>query len=345
MIAHMLAVIALALLSLDVARDPGTVLTLSTFAGDGLPDGELGGGDEADVAIDAVDELEAGLEFTEVTAEAPVLSEAVEASLDALLPAEMAASPLAATSLPSLTRFAAGDPGDGGGSGSGWGDAVGAGRGHGTGDGDGSGSTRTSMFDLTGEGGKFVYVFDRSQSMSSVLTYFIDGERSLNVTPLGAAKQELLQSLEDLNESHQFQIVFYNDEYSMFLNTPSLFVATYAHKQLASQFVEGMRAESQTHHLPALSAAVNCRPDVIFLLTDGEAKDELSPTEVKRLTRICKRQRTQVNVIQFCVSPRSSSSLMQLAEATGGRHRFVTLVELAKLEEAKNAAERAKAGL
>src|SRR4051794_38369216 len=94
--------------------------------------------------------------------------------------------------------------------------------GHGTGDskaggvlgsegaaGSGDGPTHTDVFGLAAEGTRFVYVFDRSESMNSVLTYTSEGEPVYSITPLEAAKAELLKSLKDLDRRHRFHIVFY----------------------------------------------------------------------------------------------------------------------------------------
>ncbi|HTN76656.1 MAG TPA: hypothetical protein VL096_15465, partial [Pirellulaceae bacterium] len=60
--------------------------------------------------------------------------------------------------------------------------------------------TETGVFGVKGRGTKFVYVFDRSGSMSGF------GGR-----PLAAAKRELLASINDLDTVHQFQVIFYNE--------------------------------------------------------------------------------------------------------------------------------------
>jgi hypothetical protein len=59
---------------------------------------------------------------------------------------------------------------------------------------------KTTVFGIEGEGTRFLYVFDRSESM---LGY--------GGAPLKRAKAELLESLKSLGPVHQFQIVFYND--------------------------------------------------------------------------------------------------------------------------------------
>ena len=70
------------------------------------------------------------------------------------------------------------------------------------------GYARTGVFGVIGEGHKFVYVFDRSGSM--------DGHGG---APLAAAKAELIASLKDLGQMHQFQIIFYNEQPRIFSPT------------------------------------------------------------------------------------------------------------------------------
>ncbi len=67
------------------------------------------------------------------------------------------------------------------------------------------GKAHTSMFGVQAQGYKFVYVIDRSGSMGGS-----------GPTALKAAKAELLASLNDLGQTHQFQIVFYNEKPALF---------------------------------------------------------------------------------------------------------------------------------
>src|SRR5262245_51423301 len=60
---------------------------------------------------------------------------------------------------------------------------------------------RSKLFGLEAHGTKFVYVFDRSGSMSEY-----------RGRPLKAAKDELIASLADLDERNQFYVIFYNEE-------------------------------------------------------------------------------------------------------------------------------------
>ena len=78
--------------------------------------------------------------------------------------------------------------------------------GRGRGGGPLGGRARTSLYGIEADGYKFIYVFDRSGSMGG----------SGKNTPLSSAKANLLASLESLGETHQFQIIFYNEKPTMF---------------------------------------------------------------------------------------------------------------------------------
>jgi hypothetical protein len=217
------------------------------------------------------------------------------------------------------------------GAGSGGGTGGGKGRGDGTGYGDRSGpSSSTSMFGVKDEGARILFVFDRSDSMNSVFT-LTTGGKSVSVTPLDAAKAELMKSLNDLAPEAEFQIVFYND-------VPAAFPDPYAQggishanpqtKSLAQSFVYGMIAERDTNHMGGLEMALALKPDVVFLMTDAEAKDDLSSAQVRNFEKVCRRIGARINVIHFCYEPRTNSTLIGLAEKTGGKFKTILIRSL-----------------
>jgi hypothetical protein len=181
------------------------------------------------------------------------------------------------------------------------------------------GRGRTEVFGLVGEGTKFVYVFDRSGSMDGF------GGR-----PLAAAKQELIASLRDWEEIHQFQIIFYNERPRVFNptgGTPRLAWGDPPSKEQAERFVRGITADGATRHMDALRMALNLQPDVIFFLTDAD-EPQLAPAE---LARIRQRNRgTAIHAIEFGFGPRRSqeSFLVRLARENGGRHVYVDISKL-----------------
>lgn len=326
LITHMALIICLGLWLQSAPADPGFELTLNLQADPGLTAIDAGGGDGADLIelpLAGDPELPVEAEASIVALSDPTLDPVIDAQLTGLLAAAPHTESLAVDAA-SLLAASGGSLAGNSTSGSG------AGVGSSTGDGSSPGHAVTSMFGLAGEGGDFVYVFDRSQSMNSVLTTDIDGSKAVTVTPLEAAKNELTRSIGDLNDACRFQVVFYNDIAVMFGGKHALSKATYPNKELVKSFIYGMPAESNTNHMVALEEALQCRPQMLFLLTDGEEKDDPSLSEVRRLVRECKRLKIKVNVVHFCFEVRTNCSLIELARATGGEHKFVTLRELAR---------------
>ena len=178
------------------------------------------------------------------------------------------------------------------------------------------GKGRTQVYGLKGEGFKFVYVFDRSGSMGSA------SNRALN-----SAKQELLRSIADLGETHQFQIIFYNEQPTImrFDGSVKLMFADANNKKQARDFVAGITADGATAHEPAIIQALDLAPDVVFFLTDAD-QPELSPAQ---LARIEKRNRSHavINTIEFGLGPKISKEnfLDRLAAQNGGGSVYIDI--------------------
>ena len=176
------------------------------------------------------------------------------------------------------------------------------------------GKVRTSLFGTSGEGYKFVYVFDRSGSMGG------SGTRSLR-----AVKKELQKSLANLDTVHQFQIIFYNDTVRVFnpTGTPGrLPFATEQTKNEALRFIHSTSAEGGTRHEDAIKMAIRLRPDVIFLLTDGD-EPRLSRRQLESIER--QAAGITINTIEFGPGPEPAtpSFLKTLAEENGGQYAYV----------------------
>jgi hypothetical protein len=250
---------------------------------------------------------------TEATMQGALPSgEQVPVDLPGALPtaAEAAAGAGVEGSLPSASGFTSGSgTGQGGGSGSG------RGAGHGN-------YARTSIFGAEGTGNKLVYVFDRSAST--------DGYQG---RPLAAAKRELIASLDDLQDVHQFQIVFYNERPTVFNpaypQPPKMLFGDSPTKRLAKNFVRGIVSAGSTRHLDALKLALGMRPDVIFFLTDA-GEPQLSANQVEEVRQRNLRVGAQINTIEFGAGPNPGGRnfLVRLADENGGQYVYVDVTRL-----------------
>ena len=172
---------------------------------------------------------------------------------------------------------------------------------------------RTGIFGLEAQGNRFVYVFDRSASM---------GEPAGR--PLAAAKEELLASLDDLGDGQQFHLIFYNERPTVFAPAAGRgrpIFASDENRAEARRFVEGIAAAGGTRHYEAVAAALKLVPDVVFVLTDGTADDDIAEDELGWLTRAAGAAR--IMVVQFGGDGHRSPRLARLAEATGGGYKVV----------------------
>ncbi len=177
----------------------------------------------------------------------------------------------------------------------------------------GGGKGRTSVFGIRAEGHKFAYVFDRSGSMEG--------------TPLKAAKAELIASLKSLQDTHQFQIVFYNNQVFRFSPTGQpnrLFFANQRNKNLAAKFIGSIIASGGTDHEQALTLAINLQPDVIFFLTDAD-EPKLWPGQLAKIKR--RAAGITIHAIEFGFGPQSDPNnfLVRLARDNGGNHGYVDI--------------------
>lgn len=171
---------------------------------------------------------------------------------------------------------------------------------------------RTQVFGVVGRGNRFIYVFDRSLSM--------------NGAPLAAAKRELLTSLKQLERTHQFQIIFYNEK-PRIMQSPQLLFADENGLAQAESFVNSVTAAGGTDHLLALQLALRLQPDVIFLLTDAD-EPPLTPKQLDDIRR--NNAAASINVIEFKTGPDPGRRgfLRQLAEQNRGEYKYVDSTSL-----------------
>lgn len=179
-----------------------------------------------------------------------------------------------------------------------------------------SSETTTTVFGISGSGSRFVYVFDRSDSMNGY-----------NGKPLRAAKQELLRSLESLTDRQRFQIVFYNDKPTTFRisGMPVQLVAG-EDSMIASarRYVNSVAAFGGTKHAEAIKLALRMSPDVIFFLTDARIP-RLSASELREIQNRADAIGTSIHAIEFGAEavPPPDSFLRELAAMNRGQYRYL----------------------
>ena len=176
----------------------------------------------------------------------------------------------------------------------------------------------TTFFGIRDNASTFVYVLDRSGSMAG--------------PPLRAAKAELMASIEGLDATQRFQVIFYNDKTPLLLYLRStgedeLYWATSINKTLARQAIAATVSSGGTRHMPALRKALSMNPEVIFYLTDAD-EPRLESKDLDTIKRL-NQGRTRIHCVKFGRGKelRRENFLRQLARENGGTYSYRNVSE------------------
>jgi len=188
----------------------------------------------------------------------------------------------------------------------------GGGQGSGEGSGDDSGGVAdpelgAAFFGSQGAGKTFVYIVDMSGSM-----YGARFER---------ARKELISSIEKLNGEQSFHVFFFSDQtFPLFFPKPAsaLIKANGANKKKAVRWIRAREPGGLTNPIMSLRLALELKPDVVFLLTDGEVDD---PDQVRKIIKD-NNVRTTIHTIAF-ENEDGANTLERIAKENRGSFRFV----------------------
>lgn len=183
--------------------------------------------------------------------------------------------------------------------------SINNGLGAGSGDGNGPGF---SFFGTTAEARSIVFVVDMSGSMR--------GRRWARAT------SELTKSISRLKVEQKFYIVFFNDDMLPLFSpkaAPELVNATRENIRRARVWVSSQTPNSGTDPKSAMTYALSLKPEVIYLLTDGEVQD---PAATLEETKAANKTGIPINTIAF-ESPDGAGTLQKLAAQNRGKYRFV----------------------
>jgi len=185
--------------------------------------------------------------------------------------------------------------------------ATGGGFGSGIGDGQGDG-VGSQFFELSTAGAKFVYVLDGSGSMTE--------PHSEARTKLDRVKIELVRSIGGLPVNMEFYVIFFN-RHAVPMKARELQPATLDNKQKYLEWVVKVQGGGGTDPSDALKLALDLKPDVIYLLTDGVFDDKVT-AEITRLNT------RGVAIHTFCFGNASGQSLLQdIARRNHGTYKFI----------------------
>ena len=161
-----------------------------------------------------------------------------------------------------------------------------------------------SFFGTVSRGNKFVFIIDKSGSMS--------GNR------LAAAKKELCSTLKGLKPTDKFMIYFFSDA-AQAMPARAMLAGTPKNIQWATDWVSGRSVAGGTNPTQALSWCFNLRPDTVWLLTDGQFADGPALDAIAAGNRQLK---ARINTLAFH-DKGGADILQRIARENDGTYRFV----------------------
>ncbi|MEM8670277.1 MAG: hypothetical protein AAGG48_22315 [Planctomycetota bacterium] len=183
--------------------------------------------------------------------------------------------------------------------------------------GDESTGEKMEFFGVEGGGNHFVYLVDSSKSMG---------------TAFESAREELVRSIQALQPDQRFYVVFFDaDSDYMRIRDPNTnesmsLSATNENKAALTQWAKGISMDDGQAPYEPLRFALDLKPDVIFLLSDGEfpagIEDLLTEDNyVENLFGDVQRI-SIVHTIGYH-SQRGEERMRRIAERNGGQYHYV----------------------
>ncbi|HEY8667032.1 MAG TPA: hypothetical protein VIL86_10220 [Tepidisphaeraceae bacterium] len=202
------------------------------------------------------------------------------------------------------------------------GHGVGSGSGTGVGSGSGDGSGPLAPFGVPGGGGGIgpKSPFMGISGNARLVAYVCDASGSM-MSQFDNLRAELHKAVDVLKPIQSFSIVFFQDANCASVDA-KLLPAVPDNKRRAYDFLDKVSAHGSTNPLPGLKLAFDQKPQLIYLLTDG---DFPSNDEVRKYIRERNKDHSvKINTIAFVGNDESYLKfLKELASENGGTFKYV----------------------
>lgn len=167
--------------------------------------------------------------------------------------------------------------------------------------------------------GKGKVTFFGNEVHADSVAFVIDASKSMSGGRFQRARQELLNSLEQLKPDQRFFVVFYTDRtFPMFFpdNTIELISADKRNLGRVRVWIEQAQVQGGTRPQAAMAMTLRLKPDVVFFLSDGDIPLDTHGTVLHHNSR------SKVHTITFG-SDIGAAIMRQIAAKNGGQYRFI----------------------
>lgn len=167
--------------------------------------------------------------------------------------------------------------------------------------------------------------------VASKVVFLCDATGTMTGFKFDLLKQQLIQALPK-KPTTSFNIVFFGEDKTQAIDKHQLLAATPQNRKKAVDFLAKASTGGSTNPIPGLEQAFALKPEVIWLLSDGEFDNLVSYDDVVRtIEKLNKNREVRVYTILFGDrDERAEQTLKKIASDNGGTFRFVTTEELLK---------------
>lgn len=182
------------------------------------------------------------------------------------------------------------------------------------------------FFGMRALGNKFVYVLDRSGSMAYESPDVIE----YKISRFDVARMELMNSVESLQPHQEFYVVLFSNRMEQMFDRddliPTAIKATSENKARLKEWLWKDQAIGGTDPRSSLKLAFKMNPDAIFMLSDGEFRDERQDGKPLSID-IARQQMEEIAPIRInsiaLEDDASKANMAELSELSGGQFKFV----------------------
>jgi hypothetical protein len=204
--------------------------------------------------------------------------------------------------------------------------AGGAGFGTGVTAGSGTeGGPGLAPFGMAGGGGNVDFMIPGQRANSVV--FLCDSSGSM-MNKFDTLRQELRKAVDRLKGGQAFDIIFFSADRFVALDNQLLLALPEA-KRKAYEFLDRTAPHGSSDPIPGLRAAFAAKPELIYMLTDGDYPNNAQVLE--ELRKLNKDKKVKINTIAFMDRGEEYEKLLkQIADENGGTFKFVAEQDLQK---------------
>jgi hypothetical protein len=151
---------------------------------------------------------------------------------------------------------------------------------------------------------------------------------------------QLRTSVDKLQPIQSFNVIFFREQTFIAVDKSGLLMGTPDNKRKAFQFLDQMFTRSSSNPIPALDLAFNLKPDLVYLLTDGDFEGLAGEVTNEQVIRYCREKTSQgkpkINTLAFIPKDTAGEplnrefvkALQTIARDSGGVFKHVSEADM-----------------